>query len=446
MKPQHGTAGADGDTHEQWHDEASAPKAWLTPGRLASLVTVVLVAYAALVVIQALRGILVMLGVALFLSFAMEPAVQFLARRGWRRGLATAAVFLGVILVSLAALAAMVPLIIDQATGLVRSIPQSLDELNQLLTRLPIDLDLEASAELREEVNRLTEDLGQRFGEIALGAAGNVVDIGATAAGVLLRVLAVGFITFYMVADGPRMRQVLARPLSPDRQREMMAVWELAVAKTGGYVYSRLFIGLASAVVHTGFLFALGVPFALPLGLWMGGMTAFVPLVGVYLGGVLLLVVAAVNDPLDALWVLVFITIYQQIENYLLAPRVQAHTMELHPAVAFVSVLIGATLLGAVGAVLALPVTAITKALLSTYVRRHELISELAGVPLPLGTDEAPRHGHMLAGPAAAHADAQESEAGNRHSAPASTERAASDAEHGAEGDADAADQPVPPP
>lgn len=442
MQPQHGTAGADGDAEEQWHHEAPAPKAWLTPGRLASLVTVVLVAYAALVVIQALRGILVMLGVALFLSFAMEPAVQFLARRGWRRGLATAAVFLGVVLASLAALAAMVPLIIDQATDLVRSIPQSLDELNQFLARLPIDLDLEASPELREEVDRFTEDLGQRFGEIALGAAGNVVNIGATAAGVLLRVLAVGFITFYMVADGPRMRQVLARPLSPDRQREMMAVWELAVAKTGGYVYSRLFIGLASALVHTGFLFALGVPFALPLGLWMGGMTAFVPLVGVYLGGVLLLVVAAINDPLDALWVLVFITIYQQIENYLLAPRVQAHTMELHPAVAFVSVLIGATLLGAVGAVLALPVAAITKALLSTYVRRHELISELAGVPLPLDADEAPRHGHMLAGPAAAHAD----EDGNRRSASASTERATSDTEQSAEGDADAADEPVPPP
>lgn len=442
MEIQHDTARGGGDAEER-RTQAPASRAWLTPGRLASLVTVVLAAYAALVVIQALRGILVMLGVALFLSFAMEPAVQFLARRGWRRGVATGAVFLGVVVVSFAAVAAMVPLIVDQATGLIRSIPQSLDELNQLLARLPIGLDLEASPELREEVNRVTEDVGQRFGEIALGAAGNVVDIGATAAGVLLRVLAVGFITFYMVADGPRMRQVLARPMSPDRQREMMAVWELAVAKTGGYVYSRLFIGLASAVVHTGFLFALGVPFALPLGLWMGGMTAFVPLVGVYLGGVLLLVVAAVNDPLDALWVLIFITIYQQIENYLLAPRVQAHTMELHPAVAFVSVLIGATLLGAVGAVLALPVTAITKALLSTYVRRHELISELAGVPLPLGAEESSEHG-TLAGPAAAYADARQSGPGRQ--APAATNRASSSTESSAGEDADAADQPVPPP
>ncbi|MEX0659605.1 MAG: AI-2E family transporter [Egibacteraceae bacterium] len=359
-------------------------EAWLTPARLGSLVVVVIAAYFAFVVVAALRGVLIMLLVALFLSFAMEPAVQYLARRGWRRGLATTAVFVTVVLMAIGTVAAMAPLIVDQVTGLLRSIPQSITELNQLLGRLPFDVDLEASPELRREVAQWSNELGDRLGDVALGAAGNVVDIGATAAGVFVRMLAVGFITFYFVADGPRLRQALARPLPPDRQREMLAIWELAVAKTGGYIYSRLFIGLASAVTHFLFLLVIGVPFALPLGLWMGAMTAFVPLVGVYLGGILLITVAAVQEPVQALWVLIFLTIYQQIENYLLAPKVQAHTMDLHPAVAFVSVLVGATLLGAVGALLALPAAAISKALLSTYVRRHELISELAEVPLPL--------------------------------------------------------------
>lgn len=382
----HGDPAGAGDATQRVEDGSarhSPGESWLTPWRLASLVTVVVAAYMAYVVVQALRGVLIMLLVALFLSFAMEPAVQFLDRRGWRRGLATAAVFLAVVIASVGTVAAMVPMIVDQVTGLLSTIPQSITELNQLLGRLPFDIDLEASPELRQEVIAWTNELGNRLGDVALGAAGNVVNIGATAAGVLVRLLAVGFITFYLVADGPRLRQALARPLPPERQREMLAIWELAVAKTGGYIYSRLFIGLASAVVHTAFLLLLGVPFALPLGLWMGGMTAFVPLVGVYLGGVLLLIVAAVSDPVQALWVLVFISIYQQIENYVLAPKVQAHTMDLHPAVAFVSVLVGATLLGAVGALLALPAAAITKALLSTYVRRHELIEELAGVPLP---------------------------------------------------------------
>ncbi|HVM19381.1 MAG TPA: AI-2E family transporter [Egibacteraceae bacterium] len=351
---------------------------WLTPARLATLVGILLLTYVAVGIVRALRDVLIMLLVALFLSFAMEPAVQFLARRGWKRGVATATVFFAAALLGIGTVAAMVPLIVDQVSGLVRSVPQSIEELNALLARLPFGIDLTASPELRREVTDIANQLSDRAGQWAMGAAGNVVNIGATAIGVLARLLAIAFITFYVVADGPRLRQTLARPMPPERQREMLAIWELAMAKTGGYIYSRLFIGVASAVAHTVFLLVVGVPFALPLGLWMGAMTAFVPLVGVYLGSILLLLVAAVHNPTDALWVLVFVTIYQQVENYLLAPKVQAHTMDLHPAVAFVSVLVGATLLGAVGALLALPAAAITKALLSTYVRRHELISELS--------------------------------------------------------------------
>lgn len=394
------TAGSEVGSHSPSAPGHEVP--WLTPGRLASLVIVVVGAYGTFVVVRALRGVLIMLLVAFFLSFAMEPAVQFLARRGWRRGLATAAVFLAVVILAGGTVAAMVPLIIDQIVGLLRSIPQSITELNQLLATLPFDVDLEASPELRQEVVQWSNELGDRLGEVALGAASNVVNIGATAAGVIVRLLAIGFITFYLVADGPRLRQTLARPLPPSRQREMLAIWELAVAKTGGYIYSRLFIGVASAVAHTLFLLVLGVPFALPLGLWMGGMTAFVPLVGVYLGGILLLVVAAVYEPVQALWVLGFLTVYQQVENYLLAPRVQAHTMDLHPAVAFVSVLVGGTLLGAVGALLALPAAAISKALLSTYVRRHELIEELAEVPLLPPPEEDTEGGREATAPTAA--------------------------------------------
>jgi predicted PurR-regulated permease PerM len=369
---------------------AEAPRGqtepWLTATRLVSLAAVLAGAYAAVVVVQALRGVLIMLLVALFLSFAMEPAVQFLARRGWRRGLATAAVFLFVVLASAGTIAAMVPLIVDQITGLLRSVPQSIEELNTLLGRLPFGIDLTASPELQREIVEMSNDLSERAGSLALGAAGNVVNIGATAVGVIARLLAIAFITFYFTADGPKMRRALARPLPPARQREMLAIWEMAVAKTGGYIYSRLFIGLASALAHTVVLLIIGVPFALPLGLWMGAMTAFVPLVGVYLGSILLLIVAAVNEPVDALWVLIFVTAYQQIENYVLAPKVQAHTMDLHPAVAFVSVLIGGSLLGVVGALLALPAAAITKALLTTYVRRHELIEELHDIEI-MGMD-----------------------------------------------------------
>src|SRR5680860_957653 len=159
---------------------------------------------------------------------------------------------------------------------------------------------------------------------VALGAASNVISIGATAFGVLLQLFAVILVTFYLVADGPRARRALARPLPLPRRREMLAVWELAVAKTGGYLFSRLLLALLCGAAHALALILLDVPSWLPLALWVGLTSAFVPVVGTYLGGVLLLVVAAADEPVNALWLLAFIVVYQQLENVVLAPRVQA--------------------------------------------------------------------------------------------------------------------------
>lgn len=355
---------------------------WLTPTRLLALVGVLLATYCALVVVRALRGVLVMLLVSLFLSFAMEPAVQWLDRKGVRRGLATGVVFFFAVLVVAAIVIAMIPLMVQQIGELIVSVPRSVEDLNQLISHLPLLPNLEVTSDLRAELEQIGTELGDRVRSGALGAAGNVVSLGATAVGALFQLLAIGLVTFYLVADGPRLRRTLARPLPPERQREMMAIWELAVAKTGGYIYSRLLLAAASAVAHLIVLLVLGVPFALPLALFVGVTSAFVPVVGTYLGGVLALLVALVNQPLDAAWLAAFVALYQQIENYWLAPMVQSRTMDVHPAVAFVAVLVGGTLLGAPGALLALPATAILQALLSTYVRRHELIDELRDVPV----------------------------------------------------------------
>lgn len=362
---------------------------WLTPSRLLVLVGVLLGTYCALVMIRALRGLLVMLLVSLFLSFAMEPAVQFLSRRGVRRGLATGAVFFVGLLVMAALVIAMVPLVVEQVSELVVSVPRSVEDLNRLLERLPFFPNIEVTPDLRAELEEFGLELSERLRNGALGAAGDVVSLGATAIGAVFQLLAIALITFYLVADGPRLRRTLARPLPPERQREMMAIWELAVAKTGGYIYSRVLLAVASAVAHLIVLLVLGVPFALPLALWVGITSAFVPVVGTYLGGILLLLVALVNQPIDALWLLIFIGVYQQVENYVLAPAVQSRTMDVHPALAFVAVLAGATLLGAPGALLALPATAIIQALLSTYIRRHELIEELREIELPHEREQA---------------------------------------------------------
>ncbi|WP_370324958.1 AI-2E family transporter [Euzebya sp.] len=365
-----------------------------SPAQLVGLIVVLVLTYATVIVIRSLRSVLVMLLVSLFIAFAVEPAVQWLGRHGWRRGPATAVVFLGAILALVASFGSIIPLLVDQVSDLLRTIPRSVDELNSLLSRIPyVDLQLDPDANLNQELIRIGRELSS--GGIAqfatgnvLGAAGSVVGIGATALGVIFQGLTVLLVSFYMVADGPRFRAALARPLPPHRQREMLAIWEIAVAKTGGYIYSRVLIAAVAATVTAVFLLVIGVPYPLPLGLWVGVTGAFVPVVGTYLGGVLIVIVALIHDPILAIWVLIFLAVYQQIENYLIAPRLQAATMDIHPAVAFVSVIIGATLLGAVGALLALPATAIIQAVSSTYMQRHALIDELSEISDQLHADD----------------------------------------------------------
>jgi predicted PurR-regulated permease PerM len=109
----------------------------------------------------------------------------------------------------------------------------------------------------------------------------------------------------------------------------------------------------------------------------VGILSQFVPVVGTYIGGALPALIAWLEDPIKALWVVIYIVIYQQIENYVLSPRVTAHTMSLHPAVSFGAAIAGATLLGAPGALMALPVAATLQAFVSTYIRRFELIDGL---------------------------------------------------------------------
>jgi len=192
----------------------------------------------------------------------------------------------------------------------------------------------------------------------------------------------VALFTFYLVADGPRLRRTICSLLRPERQREVLRAWELAIDKTGGYIYSRSLLAGLSALATWIALSIIGVPYALALALWVGIISQFVPVVGTYIAGALPVVIAGLNEPVDIIWTLAFIIVYQQIENYLLAPRITAHTMELHPAVAFGTVIAGAALIGPVGAVLALPAAAVGQAFVSTYIQRHDVVeSELTHEP-----------------------------------------------------------------
>ena len=337
--------------------------AWI-PRLLITVVLTVFVAYAMFNVIRRVQSILLWLVASLFLSFALEPAVNWLVKRGWRRGLAAATVLFGLAFIVLLMLGLMVPLVIDQVQELVDRLPEFLDEAS-IYTERWFDTKLTSDAIL-QDIASAEDDIQQ--------IAANLASVGAFVLGLIFQVLTIGLFTFYLVADGPRFRRAVCSLLPPNRQREVLNAWDIAIDKTGGYLYSRLLLAVINATISYIVLQVLGVPFALPLALWQGLVSQFIPVVGTYIAAAVPLLVALLADPWSALIFLIFVVVYQQIENYLLAPRVTARTMQLHPAVAFGAALAGGAVSGLIGAFMALPAAAVIQATVSTYLKRHEVV------------------------------------------------------------------------
>jgi predicted PurR-regulated permease PerM len=325
-----------------------------------------------------LSTLLLDLVVALFLSFALEPVVNRLQKRGWRRGWATAASFLGLVVFSAVFLFAIGAVVVDQVSQFIDDAPEYAQDAADFVNE-----HFDANVSVEELQEELTRQDGPAQG-LASNLAGNALAIGASAVGVLFRLLSIGLFTFYLVADGPKFRRTVCSFLPPNRQRNVLETWEIAIDKTGGYLYSRALLALLSTAAHWAFFQAIGVPYAAALALFVGLISQFVPTVGTYIAGAVPVLVAVAHDPVDGLWVLGFVVAYQQVENYLFAPRITARTMSLHPAVAFATVIGGAALFGAVGALLALPAAAVLQALGSTYVARHEVIeTQMTAEPRP---------------------------------------------------------------
>ncbi|HSD49667.1 MAG TPA: AI-2E family transporter [Actinomycetota bacterium] len=356
---------------------------WIPRVLLLAVLTYFL-ALLALAAFRQLRDLILWLIAALFLSFALEPAVNWLAAKGWRRGTATTVVILGLALVMLVAVAAMVPLVVDQVQELIRRVPGWLDQVS-VYTKKWFDVEL-TGEKILKQVTEAQQNVAQ--------LASNVASVGQFILGLIFQVLTIGLFTFYLVADAPRFRRAVCSVLPPRRQHEILAAWEIAVDKTGGYLYSRLLLAAISSIVAFFVLTVLGVPFAIPLALFLGFVSQFIPVIGTYIAAAVPLLVALLEDPWKALFFLIYVIVYQQIENYLLAPRITARTMALHPAVAFFAALAGGSISGLLGAFMALPAAAIIQATISTYMTRHEVVeSELTREEVEEAAEETATEG-----------------------------------------------------
>jgi predicted PurR-regulated permease PerM len=214
----------------------------------------------------------------------------------------------------------------------------------------------------------------QRLQALSTNAVSGVLGLASTAVGLLFQLLTIGLFVFYILADLPRLRAAILRRMPPEQQQHVDTITAITIEKVGGYVYSRSLLAVSSTIFHFFAFTLIGVPYAFALSMWVGIVSQFVPTVGTYVAGAFPLLIALAEKPFDAFLVLIAILAYQQFENYLLSPRITANTMNLHPAVAFGAAIVGASLLGGVGALLALPVAATIVAMVQTYGDHYELI------------------------------------------------------------------------
>ena len=317
-----------------------------------------------------LSSFLLLVLVSIFLALAIEPGVNRLAKRGWRRGSGTLLIIFGVIAFIGGFLGAVGTLVGSQVADVLENsemyVNDTVDFVNDTFNA---NID-------PAEVNASIADPKGPVQKFIKNQQGKVISLSVNALGASLQLLTIVLFTFYLVADGPRLRRVICSRLPEAKQRTVLRTWDLAIAKTGGYLYSRALLALVSAFFHWIAFQAIGTPAPIAMALWVGIVSQFLPVVGTYLAGILPLMLTFFDSPFKALLVVAFVLVYQQLENYLISPRITARTLHVHAAVAFGSAIVGGAILGPVGAVLALPAAAMAQALIGSWGPRHDVVDD----------------------------------------------------------------------
>src|SRR4051794_19728365 len=354
-----------------------------------SILVIVTLWLAALDVFAAIGHFLFILMLSWLFAIAMEPAILRLTARGVRRGTATGIVGTFVVVITLAVGAVFGNLFFTQLQQLVTSLPttvtQSVDWVN---THTQLKLD---PTKIADELRLTPEQIGSWTTQIAGGVVGIVTQLFS----LLLEVFTFFVFAFYIAADGPQIRRAIGRWMPPERQEVFVTVWDIAAQKTGGYVLSKVVLAALSAVSHAIVFWPIGVPYWLPLSLLVGITAQFIPVVGTYIGILVPVLFVVFTKPVTAMEIVIFATIYQQIETYVFTPRVSKRTMDVNSGIALAAVFIGAAIWGPIGALIGIPLAAAVVAVVGTYGKRYELVPELAAPELE-DEDEEPSEDDTL--------------------------------------------------
>ncbi len=294
-------------------------------------------------------SVLLLIVVSLFLAVGLNPLVELLMRRGLKRSWSVLVVTTGVLLALALFITAIAPIVTDQVTALTKNAPGWLDQLQQNQTIR----DLDDKYDILDKIKAYIID-----GGLAKNVFGGVLGLGLRLLSFFANVFVVTVLTLYFLASLPRVKEGLYRLAPASRRTRVSLLGDRVLKNIGGYVSGAFIVATCAGLSTVVFLFFVGLSeYAVALALVVA-MLDVIPMIGATLGAVVVSAIGFATDWKVGVACVIFYIVYQQLENYVIYPRVMSRSVDIPGAVTVIAALVGASLLGVIGALLAIPTAA----------------------------------------------------------------------------------------
>ena len=311
-----------------------------------------LIAFTLLQALASASAVFILIIISLFLAAGLNPAVLFFQNRGLKRGISVGAV-MGLVLLFVAAFVAIAaPPLIDQGNQLVNNAPQLVRDLNNNAFLNDLNNRYGVIDSLQTKIDSVIKD-----GQFAITAFGGVIGVGKAVVSGLVSTLTILVLTLYFLAALPQVVNISLRFVPATRRDRVSKLSNAIIARVGSFVGGQGIIAILAAVFILGMGLIIGMPYPAPLAMVVL-VCGFIPLVGHFIGMSIVTLVSITKSPTTALMALGSYIIYVQIENYVITPKIMRKSLAIPGLVTIIAALLGTSLLGLIGGLLAVPIAA----------------------------------------------------------------------------------------
>jgi predicted PurR-regulated permease PerM len=331
------------------------------PTTILALLGIAIGVFLLLEIVWIARQVLTWVLIAVFLTLALNPAVDWFQRHGLRRrGMATAVTVL-LVLAGFALLGLLfIPTLVREVNGFAEALPDYVEDISNRRGRLGF---LEREYQVTERVRDAVEQGGASR---ILGLTGTAIAITKGILMAIVAVVTIMFMTVFMLIEGPTWMERFYAMLPEGSRERWREIGQKIYRTVGGYVTGNLFISIIAGVTTTIALLALGVPYAVALGLLVA-ILDLIPLAGATIAAIIVCTIGFLHTLTAGIILIVFFILYQQLENHVFQPLVYSRTVRLSPLAILIAVLVGAQLAGVLGALVAIPVAGTIQVLLLAW-------------------------------------------------------------------------------